>query len=277
MSAPCASAHDVVAGAGVAGEHDRAVRRVDAEPERREHRRVLDEGGADGDAAVVLGVDDHRLHRRRRGRRGAAVGDDAEVDVGDVVVAADPDLADADRIGDVVAPLVGHAQVDVVGERLPEVLDGAAQPRRRLEREGQRSLAPGRERRDRQPGGRRPEGVDHVRRPAALGEVGEIHDVVGVQVRDEQRPHQRPSSGEALADRQAGPPQLAVHPFAAVDEVDGIADDHGVGVAAACRLRVCAASGPQQDQPGRRVRWTRCTWFDEWHHGLVKVAVPQAA
>ena len=91
-SAPRASAHDVVARAGVAGEHHRPVGRVEAETERREHRRVLDEHGADPDPAVVLGVDHHRLHRRRRGLRRGAVADDAEVDVGRVAVPAHPDL-----------------------------------------------------------------------------------------------------------------------------------------------------------------------------------------
>ena len=47
------------------------VGRVEAEAERREHRRVLDEDRADLHAVVVLGVDHHRLHRRR-GRRPAS-------------------------------------------------------------------------------------------------------------------------------------------------------------------------------------------------------------
>jgi hypothetical protein len=184
---------------------------------------------------------------------------------------------DADRLGDIVAALVGDAQVDVVGERPPQVLDGAAQARRRIDGRGQRPLAARRERRDRQPGGRRPEGVDHMGRPAALDEVGEIHDVVGVQVGDEQRADDRPVGAEAAVDREAGPPELAVHSLPAVDEVDGVADDHCVGIPAACRLRVRTASRPQQHQPGRRVGLARRPAFDERHHGVVNLSARQAA
>ena len=43
--------------------------------------------------------------------------------------------------------------------------------------------------RDRQPGGRRAEDVDRVGWPAADEQVGQVHDVVGVEVGEEHRPH----------------------------------------------------------------------------------------
>ena len=108
---------DVVARPGVAGEGDRTVRCVEAEPEGGEHRSVLHERRAHADPAVVLGVDHDRVHRRGRGSGRAGVGHDAEVDVGRVAVATHADLVHAERVGDVVAALVGDSQIDVVGER----------------------------------------------------------------------------------------------------------------------------------------------------------------
>ena len=57
---------DVRALTGVAREDDRAVRRVEAVAERREHRRVLHEDRAHLHTVLVLGVDDDRLHVRSR-------------------------------------------------------------------------------------------------------------------------------------------------------------------------------------------------------------------
>ena len=63
--------------------------------------------------------------------------------------------------------------------------------------------------------------------------------MVGVEVGDEDRPHAAAGPGpKPLVDGEPGPPQLAVHALAAVDEVGGVADDDGVGVPAPPRLRV---------------------------------------
>ena len=141
------------------------------------------------------------------------------------------------RVGDVVAPLVADPEGDVVGERPPEMLDRRPDPRR-LGVDDRR---------------RRPVDIDDVRRPAALHEVGEIHDVVGMEVGDEDRLEQRPVRAESFVDGQARPPQLAVHPFATVDEVHGIADDDRVGVPAPSNLGVGAATRSEQDK-ARRAR-----------------------
>ena len=72
-----------------------------------------------------------------------------------------------------------------------------------------------------------------------------------MEVGDEDRLEQRPVRAESLVDGQPGPPQLAVHPFATVDEVHGIADDDGVGVPAPSSLGVGAATRSEQDKARR--------------------------
>ena len=87
--------------------------------------------------------------------------------------------------------------------------------------------------------------------------------MVGVEVGDEDRPHERPAGAVARVDGQPGPPQLTVHPFAAVDEVDGVADDHGVGEAAPAELGVPTATGPEEDHArvAASVRRGARPWF----------------
>ena len=63
--------------------------------------------------------------------------------------------------------------------------------------------------------------------------------------------------------RQPGPPELAVHAFAAVDEVDGVADDDGVGVPAAADLGVPPPPVPSSTsrRPEHRCAWERRPWL----------------
>ena len=62
----------------------------------------------------------------------------------------------------------------------------------------------------------------------------------------------RGGRGPARVDGEPGPPQLTVHAFAAVDEVDGVADHHGVGEAAPADLGEPTATGTEEDhaRPG---------------------------
>ncbi len=149
---------------------------------------MLHEDGAHCHAVVVLGVDDDRLHVGGRGLLArAASARDAEVDVGHVAVASDADLVHAHRLRDVDAALVEHPEVHVVGEGAEHVVEGGAGARRGLVGVDERRDGIGREPRDRETRRGGAEDVDGVRRPAADEEVGQIHDVVGVQVGEEDR------------------------------------------------------------------------------------------
>ena len=91
--------------------------------------------------------------------------------------------------------------------------------------------------------------------------------MVGVQVGDEDRPQQRTVRGEPLVDGEPGPPQLAVHTLAGVDEVDGVADDDRVGGPAPPRLGIGAPAGSEQDEASGRVRVPRSAAVSNGGHG----------
>ena len=59
------------------------------------------------------------------------------------------------------------------------------------------------------------------------------------------------SGAEPLVDGEPGPPQLPVDALAAVDEVDGVADDDRVGVAASVAFGIGPAAGAEEDQSRR--------------------------
>ena len=104
------------------------------------------------------------------------------------------------------------------------------------------------------PAGAGPIHVDGSRRPAAHEEVGQIDDVVAVQVGEEDRLDLRPRPVEVGVQPEAGAPHLSMGSLAAVDDVGGVPDDDRVGVAAARRLRVAAARGAEQHRSLGRVR-----------------------
>ena len=241
----CEPGH-VLALAGVAREHHRAARGVEPEAERREHRGVLHEHRAHLHTPIVLGIDDDRLHRRRRRCGTRAVGHDAEIDVGDVGVARHADLVHSHRLSHVLASLVGDAEVDVVGEGPEHVVERRTSARRGLVGEDQRRVGVGWEHRDREAGRTGPVHVDDVRRPAPHEEVGQVDDVVAVEVGEEDRSDDRPGAVEAGVDPDARAPHLPMGALAAIDDVRRVTDDDRVGVSARGRLRVSSASRAEE-------------------------------
>jgi hypothetical protein len=88
-----------------------------------------------------------------------------------------------------------------------------------------------------------------VGRPTPDEQIGEVDDVVGVEVGHEHAPHHRPVDlpPEVRVHRQPGAPELGVHSLTGVDEVRRVADHYGVGEAAPSGLRVRAATGAERD------------------------------
>ena len=127
---------------------------------------------------------------------------DAEVDrdvVGMVHLAAEPDLVDAHVIDVVVAPLAEDAGVDVHPEGTVEVVDHATDARGRIvgePRRVHRIVVRG----ERWPGRAGPVEVERGGGPAALEDVGQVHHVVGVEMRDVRRlDHRAPSPHRRVA------------------------------------------------------------------------------
>ena len=182
------------------------------------------------------------------------------------------------------APLVAHAQVQVVGEGPQQQLDRGGRARRRRVGEDRPVDARRRAGTRRSAGRRTPARARRSdrRRPAPDEEVGQVHDVVGVQVGEEDGAHQRAAGVVIGVERQPGPPQLGVRALAAVDEVGGVADHDGVGYPPR-RLRVGPPAVPrarpdrrrrcdgaparpeQRPPPGRRRRGAARSASDAWH------------
>ena len=116
-----------------------------------------------------------------------------------VVVVGNADLVDAHVLGQVGATLIGDADVDVVGKCLEQLLGEAGDAGRRRLGEQQRHDTVGWIRRDRQPGLAGAEHVDGSGRPEPEQEVGEVDDVVAVQMGEEDRADRAATSRLALA------------------------------------------------------------------------------
>ena len=178
---------DVVAGAGVAGEHHRSTGRVEAVGERREDRSVLHEDGGDPNAVLVLRQDLHGIHRGSGGCRRLTAGDHPEVDVGRRPVSRHADLTNGDAIREVLPSFGGDADVDVVRVSSELVLHHRGRPRRRLlgpEETGDHPIDGLWRGQHRRAG---PEDLHGVVGPEPEEQVGEVDHMVRVQVGQEDR------------------------------------------------------------------------------------------
>ena len=72
--------------------------------------------------------------------------------------------------------------------------------------------------------------------------------MIGVEVRHEHGADQGSVTPEPRLHGEPGPPQLAMHALAAVDEVGGVVDHDGIGVARAGGFRGRATGGAEQHE-----------------------------
>ncbi len=242
-------AHQVLARAGIAGEHHRTVLAVEAERERRKHRRVLDQRRGHPHVGV-------RPHRERfHGRRGGLIRTD---EAGNRRQRDVPDVHQRAYIRPQVVP---HPVVDV-GRKGPKNAVGHLHRagRRRVGKYDVRLRArpPGHLKRGRQFAPRA--GAQHVQRlasanagrPALQQQIVVIDHVVGMQVREEQRPQrfqqlERVGPGAGAHQRVR---ELARRAVAAIDHVGQIAhlQRGGNAVPAAAREPGRPTGRAQQDQ-----------------------------
>ena len=215
---------------------------------------MLHQDRRDPDAVVVERIDLDRVHVGGCcGGRGAT-GLHRQIDVGAVVVVSNTDLVHEHVGSQIGAPFVSDSNVDVVGERLEQLLVQPPNARGRRIREQYGHDTVRRVGRDGETRFTRAEHVDTVGRPEAQHEIDVVDDVVAVQVGEEDRPDGAATLRPTLGmHRDARVPSLAMHPFAAVDEVGHVADDDCVGIARTRGLGVRCAGSTQQDQPLGRI------------------------